>query len=49
MKIGLINDTSEEILDGLQDGETVVLTNQDKLKNGARVEVAEENMEADGE
>ncbi|WP_415945814.1 efflux RND transporter periplasmic adaptor subunit [Selenomonas montiformis] len=49
VKIGLINDTSEEILDGLQDGETVVLTNQDKLKNGARVEVAEENMEADGE
>ncbi|MSV24855.1 efflux RND transporter periplasmic adaptor subunit [Selenomonas sp. WCA-380-WT-3B 3/] len=49
VKIGLINDTSEEILDGLQDGETVVLTNQDKLKNGARVEVAEEDMEADGE
>lgn len=40
VKIGLLNDTSEEILEGLSDGEIVVVSNQDKLKNGTAVEAA---------
>ncbi len=40
IKIGLMNDESEEILDGLVDGETVILSNQDKLQTGTRVDVA---------
>ena len=38
MRIGLMNDEEEEILAGLQDGEVVVVTNQDKLKDGTAVE-----------
>ncbi|MDY4474688.1 efflux RND transporter periplasmic adaptor subunit [Mitsuokella sp.] len=38
VRIGLMNDEEEEILAGLQDGEVVVVTNQDKLKDGTAVE-----------
>ena len=41
VKIGLLNDVSEEILEGLAEGEKVVLTNQDKLQDGMKVKVAE--------
>lgn len=41
VKIGLINDTMEEIIDGLDDGDVVALSNQDKLKDGAQVETTE--------
>lgn len=41
VKIGLLNDEAEEIIEGLSDGETVVLSNQDKLATGTAVEVAE--------
>ncbi len=37
--IGLLNDTEEEILDGLQDGDQVALSNQDRLKDGTLVDV----------
>lgn len=47
VKIGLMNDESEEIIDGLADGETVVLSNQDKLQTGTKVDVADsDNAEA---
>ena len=39
--IGLLNDTEEEILSGISDGETVVLSNQDRLKDGMKVDLAE--------
>ena len=39
--IGLLNDTEEEILSGISDGETVVLSNQDRLKDGVKVDLAE--------
>ena len=42
VKIGLLNDVSEEILEGLTEGEKVVLTNQDKLQDGMKVKVAAE-------
>lgn len=42
VKIGLLNDDSEEILEGLVEGEKVVLTNQDKLQDGMKVKVAAE-------
>lgn len=42
VKIGLLNDISEEILEGLAEGEKVVLTNQDKLQDGMKVKVAAE-------
>ncbi len=42
VKIGLLNDVSEEILEGLAEGEKVVLTNQDKLQDGMKVKVAAE-------
>ena len=41
VKIGLLNDESEEILEGLREGEKVILTNQDKLRSGMKVKVAE--------
>ena len=41
--VGLLNDKEEEILSGLEDGETVVLNNQDKLSTGTEVDVREEN------
>ncbi|WP_256324638.1 efflux RND transporter periplasmic adaptor subunit [Selenomonas ruminantium] len=41
VKIGLLNDESEEIIEGLNEGEKVVLTNQDKLRSGMKVKVAE--------
>ncbi|SFT54327.1 RND family efflux transporter, MFP subunit [Selenomonas sp. GACV-9] len=39
VKIGLINDESQEIIAGLEDGETVVISNQDKLQTGTAVDV----------
>lgn len=41
VKIGLLNDESEEIVEGLSVGEKVVLNNQDKLQSGMKVKVAE--------
>ena len=41
VEIGLLNDVEEEILSGLADGETVVLTNQDKLQTGMQVDLLE--------
>lgn len=38
--IGLLNDTDEEILSGVNDGDRVVLTNQDRLQDGSSVKVA---------
>ncbi|MBO6178338.1 MAG: efflux RND transporter periplasmic adaptor subunit [Selenomonadaceae bacterium] len=40
--IGLLNDTHEEILSGLNAGESVALNNQDKLSTGTRVDIREE-------
>ena len=45
-KIGLMNDDDEEIIDGLEDGDTVILSNQDKLQTGTKVDVAEQDAEA---
>ena len=33
-----MNDAEEEILDGIADGDTVVVTNQDTLQNGKKVD-----------
>lgn len=41
VKIGLLNDTEEEIIDGLDDGDCVALSNQDKLKDGTVVDTTE--------
>lgn len=41
VKIGLLNDESEEIIEGLREGEKVILSNQDKLQNGMKVKVTE--------
>lgn len=41
VKIGLLNDAFEEILEGIAEGEKVVLTNQDKLQDGMKVKVTE--------
>lgn len=38
VKIGLMNDAEVEILDGIEPGDTVVVTNQDKLQDGKKVE-----------
>ena len=43
VKIGLMNDEDEEILDGLEDGDMVILSNQDKLQTGTKVDVAEQD------
>ena len=40
VKIGLLNDKDEEIISGLSEGEQVVLSNQDKLQTGTKVQVA---------
>lgn len=51
VKIGLINDADEEIIAGLSDGEIVVLSNQDKLQTGMKVDAADsagsDNSEAE--
>lgn len=39
MKIGLMNNESEEIIDGLAEGDVVILNNQDKLKEGSKVDI----------
>jgi len=44
VKIGLMNDETEEILDGLADGDVVVVSNQDKLQTGIKVDV-DDNVE----
>ena len=41
VKIGLLNDTQEEIVSGLTDGDVVALSNQDRLKDGVSVDTAE--------
>ena len=41
VKIGLMNDEHEEILDGLEEGDIVILSNQDKLKDGMQVDTKE--------
>ncbi len=41
VKIGLLNDAYEEIIDGINDGDTVVLSNQDRLKDGTAVDTTE--------
>ena len=38
IKVGLMNDAEVEILDGIEPGDTVVVTNQDKLQDGKKVE-----------
>lgn len=38
VKVGLMNDAEVEILDGIEPGDTVVVTNQDKLQDGKKVE-----------
>lgn len=38
VKIGLMNDAEVEVLDGIEPGDTVVVTNQDKLQDGKKVE-----------
>ena len=38
VKIGLMNDAEVEVLDGIDPGDTVVVTNQDKLQDGKKVE-----------
>ena len=48
VKIGLMNDDNEEIIDGLEDGDIVILSNQDKLQTGTKVDVADgDEAEAD--
>ena len=46
--IGLMNNESEEILDGLAEGDVVILNNQDKLKDGMQVDIDDSNG-ADGQ
>ena len=41
VKIGLLNDDDEEIIEGLSDGDTVILSNQDKLQTGTAVDVSD--------
>ncbi len=42
VKIGLLNDEFEEIISGINDGETVALSNQDRLKDGIKVDTTTE-------
>lgn len=42
VRIGLLNDEESEILQGLSEGDVVILDNQDKLKDGDMVDTAEE-------
>lgn len=41
VRLGLLNDSEQELLSGVADGELVILTNQDKLEDGKMVERAE--------
>ena len=41
IRIGLLNDTQEEIISGLADGDVVALSNQDRLKDGMTVDTTE--------
>ena len=41
VRIGLLNDTQEEIISGLADGDVVALSNQDRLKDGMTVDTTE--------
>jgi HlyD family secretion protein len=41
VRIGLINDMMVEIIDGVADDDVVVLSNQEKLKNGTTVDLAD--------
>ena len=43
VRIGLINDTEEEVIDGLDEGDVVVLNNQDRLRDGMKVKILEES------
>lgn len=47
VKIGLLNDEAEEIIEGLNDGDTVVLSNQDKLQTGTAVEITDSDTGAE--
>jgi hypothetical protein len=40
IKLGLMNDETEEIIDGLAEGDLVATSNQDKLKDGIAVDLA---------
>lgn len=42
IRVGLINDQMEEILEGVNEGETVAVTNQDKLADGVKIKVDED-------
>ena len=42
VRVGLINDQMEEILEGVNEGETVAVTNQDKLADGVKIKVDED-------
>ena len=42
VRIGLLNDTDEEIIEGLEDGDIVALSNQDRLKDGMTVDTTTE-------
>ncbi len=44
VKIGLMNDETEEVLAGLAEGDVVVVSNQDKLQTGTKVDV-DDNVE----
>lgn len=43
VKIGLLNDTEEEIISGLNAGDSIVMTNQDRLKDGMNVKIADKS------
>lgn len=43
VKIGLLNDTEEEIISGLNAGDRIVMTNQDRLKDGMNVKIADKS------
>jgi len=40
VRIGLSNDELVEILEGLEDGDTVAVSNQDKIKAGTAIDRA---------
>ena len=41
VKTGLINDQEEEIIEGLQAGDTVAISNLDRLKDGSKIKIKE--------
>lgn len=43
VKIGLLNDNEEEIISGLNTGDRIVMTNQDRLKDGMIVKIADKS------